>query len=174
MGAENQSLQMVLGEFPAEKGSLIPILQRVQDRAGYISSQAAWEISQALRLTESQVYGVASFYSQFRFTPPGRHRFHVCRGTACHVRGSQALLDTLELRLGIREGETSPDREFELNQVACLGACGLAPALVIDQQVCGLMTPERVIALIEEIKAREDLASKAVDAGQLTAGEAHA
>ena len=89
MGAAIQSVQTVLGHFPADKGSLIPILQRVQAREGYISSRSAWEISQALRLTESQVYGVASFYSQFRFTPPGRNRFHVCLGTACHVRGGQ-------------------------------------------------------------------------------------
>ena len=111
MEANNQSLQAVLEQFPAEKGSLIPILQGVQAHAGYISPQAAWEISQALRLTESQVYGVASFYSQFRFTPPGKNGFHVCLGTACHVRGGQALLDTLKLRLGIREGETTPRPE---------------------------------------------------------------
>jgi len=150
MGAENQSLQMVLGQFPAEKGSLIPVLQRVQARAGYISSQAAWEISQALRLTESQVYGVASFYSQFRFTPPGRHRFHVCLGTACHVRGGQALLDTLELRLGIREGETTPDREFEINRVACLGCCALAPVVKVGDRIHAQVSVLKLRELVEE------------------------
>ena len=150
MGAENQSLQMVLGEFPAEKGSLIPILQRVQARAGYISPQAAWEISQVLRLTESQVYGVASFYSQFRFTPPGRHRFYVCLGTACHVRGGQALLDTLKLRLGIREGETTPDREFELNRVACLGCCALAPVVKVGDRIHAQVSVLKLRELVEE------------------------
>ena len=150
MGAENQSLQMVLGQFPADKGSLIPILQRVQARAGYISSQATWEISQALRLTESQVYGVASFYSQFRFTPPGRHRFHVCLGTACHVRGGQALLDTLKLRLGIREGETTPDRKFELNRVACLGCCALAPVIKVGDRIHAQVNVLKLRDLVEE------------------------
>ena len=150
MGTENQSLLMVLGEFPAEKGSLIPILQRVQAREGYISPQAAWKISQALRLTESQVYGVASFYSQFRFTPPGRHRFTVCLGTACHVRGGQALLDTLRLRLGIREGETTPDREFELNRVACLGCCALAPVVKMGDHIHAQVTVLKLRELVEE------------------------
>jgi NADH-quinone oxidoreductase subunit E len=150
MGAENQSLRMVLGEFPAEKGSLIPILQSVQGREGYISPQAAWEISQALRLTESQVYGVASFYSQFRFTPPGRHRFTVCLGTACHVRGGQALLDTLRLRLGIREGETTPDREFELDRVACLGCCALAPVVKVDDRVHAQVGVLKLRELVDE------------------------
>jgi NADH-quinone oxidoreductase subunit E len=150
MGAEIQSLQTVLGQFPAEKGSLIPILQRVQARLGYISPQAAWEIAQTLRLTESQVYGVASFYSQFRFTPPGRHRFHVCLGTACHVRGGQALLDTLQLRLGIREGETTPDREFEINRVACLGCCALAPVVKVGDRIHAQVSVLKLRELVEE------------------------
>jgi NADH-quinone oxidoreductase subunit E len=150
MGAENQSLQTVLGQFPAEAGSLIPILQNVQARAGYISSQAVCEIAQALRRTESQVYGVASFYSQFRFTPPGRHRFHVCLGTACHVRGGQALLDTLQLRLGIREGETSPDRKFELNRVACLGCCALAPVVKVGDHIHAQVSVLKLREMVEE------------------------
>jgi NADH-quinone oxidoreductase subunit E len=150
MGAENQSLQTVLGQFPAEVGSLIPILQSVQARAGYISSQATWEIAQALRLTESQVYGVASFYAQFRFTPPGRHRFHVCLGTACHVRGGQALLDTLELRLGIREGQTTPDRKFEINRVACLGCCALAPVVKVGDRIHAQVSVLKLRELVEE------------------------
>jgi len=150
MGAANQSLPPVLGQFPAEAGSLIPILQSVQAHAGYISSQAVWEISQALRLTESRVYGVASFYSQFRFTPPGRHRFHVCLGTACHVRGGQALLDTLELKLGIREGETTPDREFEINRVACLGCCALAPVVKVGDHIYARVSVLKLRELVEE------------------------
>lgn len=150
MGAGIQSLQTVLGQFPAEKGSLIPILQRVQAGEGYISPRAAWEISHALRLTESQVYGVASFYSQFRFTPPGRHRFHVCLGTACHVRGGQALLDTLELRLGIREGQTTPDRKFEINRVACLGCCALAPVVKVGDRIHAQVSVLKLRELVEE------------------------
>jgi NADH:ubiquinone oxidoreductase subunit E len=144
--SENQTLQTVLGHFPAEKGSLIPILQNV---LGYISSQAVCEISQALRLTESQVYGVASFYAQFRFTPPGEHRFHVCLGTACHVRGGQELLDTLELKLGIREGETTPDGKFEINRVACLGCCALAPVVKSDDRIHAQMSVLKLRELVE-------------------------
>lgn len=150
MGAENPSFRTVLAQFPAEAGSLIPILQSVQARAGYISLHAAWEISQALRLTESQVYGVASFYSQFRFTPPGRHCFHVCLGTACHVRGGQALLDTLELRLGIREGEATPDRKFEINRVACLGCCALAPVVKVGDRIHAQVSVLKLRELVEE------------------------
>ncbi len=150
MGSESPSLQTVLGQFPAEKGSLIPILQQVQSNLGYISPQAAWEISQALRLTESQVYGVASFYSQFRFTPPGRHRFHVCLGTACHVRGGQALLDTLELRLGIREGQTTADRKFEINRVACLGCCALAPVVRVGDRIHAQVSVLKLRELVDE------------------------
>jgi len=150
MGAAVLSLQTVLRQFPAEKGSLIPILKRVQAGAGFISPQAAWEISRALRLTESQVYGVASFYSQFRFTPPGRHRFHVCLGTACHVRGGQALLDTLELRLGIREGQTTADRKFEINRVACLGCCALAPVVKVGDRIHAQVSVLKLRDLVEE------------------------
>jgi NADH-quinone oxidoreductase subunit E len=150
MEVENQNLQTVLGQFPAEKGSLIPILQSVQARLGYISSPAVWQISQALRLTESQVYGVASFYSQFRFTPPGEHRFHVCLGTACHVRGGQELLDTLERELGIGEGETTPDGKFEINRVACLGCCALAPVIRAGDRIYAQVSVLKLRELVEE------------------------
>lgn len=150
MGAENQSLQTVLGQFPAERGSLIPILQGVQASLGYISSQAVWEISQALRLSESQVYGVASFYSQFRFTSPGQHRYQVCLGTACHVRGGQELLDTLELQLGIREGETTADGKFEIDRVACLGCCALAPVIKVGDRIHAQMSVLKLRELVEE------------------------
>jgi len=150
MGAEIQSLQTMLGRFPAERGSLIPILQSVQAHEGYISLPTVSEIAQTLRLTESQVYGVASFYAQFRFTPPGRHRFHVCLGTACHVRGGQALLDTLELRLGIREGQTTPDRKFEINRVACLGCCALAPVVKVGDRIHAQVSVLKLRELVEE------------------------
>ena len=144
-------IEPVLKQFrDAGRDSLIPILQKVQASEGYISSLVAWEISQALRLTESQVYGVASFYAQFRFTPPGRHRFHVCLGTACHVRGGQALLDTLELRLGIREGETTPDRKFEINRVACLGCCALAPVVKVGDHIHAQVSVLKLRELVEE------------------------
>jgi NADH-quinone oxidoreductase subunit E len=148
MGAENQSLQTVLGQFPAEAGSLIPILQSVQARAGYISSQAVCEIAQALRLTESQVYGVASFYAQFRFTPPARHGICVCLGTACHVRGGERLMQTLQRNLGAATGSSTSDGRFDLNRVACLGCCALSPVVKVDSDIYSSVTTMKLKGIL--------------------------
>lgn len=135
MAAEKQSLQTVLGQFAAEAGSLIPILQSVQAYLGYISAQAVCEIAEALRLTESQVYGVASFYAQFRFTPPARHGICVCLGTACHVRGGERLMETLQRNLGVAPGTSTDDGRFDLDRVACLGCCALSPVVKVDRDI---------------------------------------
>jgi NADH-quinone oxidoreductase subunit E len=148
MGAENQSLQPVLGQFPAEAGSLIPILQSVQAHAGYISSQAVCEIAQALRLTESQVYGVASFYAQFRFTPPARHGICVCLGTACHVRGGERLMQTLQRDLGVATGSSTRDGRFDLNRVACLGCCALSPVVKVDSDIYSSVTTMKLKGIL--------------------------
>jgi NADH-quinone oxidoreductase subunit E len=148
MGAENQSLQMVLGQFPAEEGSLIPILQSVQARLGYISSQAVCEIAQTLRLTESQVYGVASFYAQFRFTPPARHGICVCLGTACHVRGGERLMETLQRELGAATGTSTSDGRFDLDRVACLGCCALSPVVKIDSDIYSSVTTMKLKRIV--------------------------
>jgi len=148
MGAENQSLQTVLGQFPAEAGSLIPILQSVQARLGYISSQAVCEIAQALRLTESQVYGVASFYAQFRFTPRARHGICVCLGTACHVRGGERLMQTLQRDLGAPTGTSTSDGRFDLNRVACLGCCALSPVVKVDSDIYSSVTTMKLKGIL--------------------------
>lgn len=148
MGAENQSLQTILGQFPAEPGSLIPILQSVQARVGYISSQAVCEIAQALRLTESQVYGVASFYAQFRFTPPARHGICVCLGTACHVRGGERLMQTLQRDLGAAMGTSTRDGRFDLNRVACLGCCALSPVVKVDSDIYSSVTTMKLKGIV--------------------------
>ena len=148
MGAENQSLQTVLGQFPAEAGSLIPILQSVQARLGYISSQAVCEIAQALRLTESQVYGVASFYAQFRFTPPARHGICVCLGTACHVRGGERLMETLQRELGAATGTSTSDGRFDLDRVACLGCCALSPVVKVDSDIYSSVTTMKLKGIV--------------------------
>jgi len=148
MGAENQSLQTVLGQFPAEAGSLIPILQSVQARLGYISSQAVCEIAQALRLTESQVYGVASFYAQFRFTPPARHGICVCLGTACHVRGGERLMETLQRELGAAMGTSTSDGRFDLDRVACLGCCALSPVVKVDSDIYSSVTTMKLKGIV--------------------------
>jgi NADH-quinone oxidoreductase subunit E len=100
----------VLEEFAGRREDLIPILQRVQDVEGHLSAESIRLISRKLRVSENEIHGVATFYAQFRFHPPGKHHIHACMGTACHVRGGQQLLNTLEHRLGIKDGETTPDR----------------------------------------------------------------
>jgi NADH-quinone oxidoreductase subunit E len=119
----------------AEESSLIPLLQEAQEMDGYISTSKVEQIAEYLRLTENQVYGVASFYSQFRFTPPGEHSISVCLGTACHVNGGETLLETIEREKDVRPGERTSDGKFDLNRVACLGCCALAPVLKVDKEI---------------------------------------
>jgi len=128
-------LNETLENWPVEEGSLIPLLQKAQERDGYISPESVEEIASCLRMTESNVYGVASFYSQFRFTKPGEHSISVCLGTACHVSGGSTLLDTIERELDVRPGECTSDGKFDLNRVACLGCCALAPVVKIDDEI---------------------------------------
>ena len=117
------AIEEILKEYPnAGRDSLIPILQDVQDQCGYLSREAIARIGKHLRLPASKIYGVATFYNQFRFTPLGRYHVQLCRGTACHVKGSFALLDVLKQELGIAPGQTSKDGSFSLEVVACIGA----------------------------------------------------
>lgn len=135
MEHKKSSFVEILDKYNTEESSLIPLLQHAQDEDGYISPEKVEEIAQYLKITESQVYGVASFYSQFRFTPPGRHSISVCLGTACHVSGGETLLNTIERDLGVSPGECTPDGKFDLNRVACLGCCALAPVVKIDDDI---------------------------------------
>ncbi|MCR4440048.1 MAG: NADH-quinone oxidoreductase subunit NuoE [bacterium] len=133
-----------------EEGELIPILQRVQQRDGYISEESVRKIARFLKVSENQVYGVASFYSQFRFVPPGRHSIRVCLGTACHVRGGQILLEAVQREVGIAPGQTSADGRFDLQRVACLGCCALAPVVEVNEDIHSRVT---VIRLKEMLSA---------------------
>lgn len=125
----------IMEGHPQDESSLIPLLQKAQDEDGYISSFKVEEIADYLRITESEIYGVASFYSQFRFTPPGEHSISVCLGTACHVSGGETLLNTIERDLDVSPGECTSDGKFDLNRVACLGCCALAPVIKVDDEV---------------------------------------
>lgn len=131
-------------EFTGTEGDLIPILQRVQQEQGYLSAESLHSISRFLKISENRIYGVVSFYSQFRFTPPGRNTIKVCLGTACHVQGGQVLRESLEKNLGIASGETTSDERFDLQQVACLGCCALAPVLQVNADIHGKVTPSRL------------------------------
>ncbi|MFH1651051.1 MAG: NADH-quinone oxidoreductase subunit NuoE [Chloroflexota bacterium] len=131
---------------------LIPILQETQVQFRYLPAAAMQEISRFLKVPDSTVYGVSTFYAQFKLTPLGRKIVRVCRGTACHVRGSGKVLEEVEKKLGIKAGETSEDLEWTLETIACFGSCALAPVMVVDDDVHGRMTTSRV----KEILAATD------------------
>ena len=137
----------ITAHFEPLPETLIPVLQHVQRKAGYLPREAMTAVSQYLRLSESKVFGVASFYSLFHMKPRGRTQITVCRGTACHVRGSARLLTELENALGIRAGGTTPDMAYSLETVACLGSCALAP-IVVKDKVYGRQTTASVRRLI--------------------------
>lgn len=146
-------LEGVLANYPPEKSSLIPILQKTQNKFGYISKSSVEEIAQYLEISKSEVYGVATFYTQFRFEPLGEHQIKVCHGTACHVKGSEHITETIESQLGIKIGETTDDELFTLERVACLGCCSLAPVMMIDGEVYGNLTTEKVKKILNDIRS---------------------
>ena len=141
-----------LRAFRPEQSGIIPALQAVQARVGYLPPVAFARVARHFNIPESRVWGVATFYAQFHLTPQGRHRIKVCRGTACHVRGSGGILASLEEHMGIGPGETTPDLKFTLERVACFGSCALAPVVVVDDKVHGRMTPRKTLKLIEGLE----------------------
>jgi NADH-quinone oxidoreductase subunit E len=130
----------IITEYKGERGALIPILQKVQEKFGYLPEETIAEVGKACGMSESEVFGVASFYAQFYFTPRGKHTVKVCLGTACHVRGGEQILDEIKRDLDVESGSTTKDQKFSLERVACFGSCALAPVLVIDKDVYGRMT----------------------------------
>jgi NADH-quinone oxidoreductase subunit E len=135
------SIVSIIGNYaPRDKSNLIAILQQVQKAKGYITSEAVTSISSHLSISRSQIFGVASFYSQFRFNPPGRNSIRICLGTACHVQGGDFLLNALRSEIGISPNETTPDARFDLERVACLGCCALAPVLMINDDIFSNMS----------------------------------
>lgn len=140
----------ILSEFQGEEGDLIPLLQRIQEKFGYISKEAIKNISRFLKISENQIFGVASFYSQFRFNPPGRNSIKACLGTACHVRGGQVLCEALERELEISTGQTTKDKKFDLQRVACLGCCALAPVVQINDDIHSRMTVIRLKGILDK------------------------
>ena len=141
---ECECLDEVLSAFQRRQDELIPILQRVQNEFLYLPENAMLQVARFARVPESAVYAVATFYAQFRFTPIGRNHIMVCRGTSCHVRGAPRILEEIEKQLGIKEGETTEDLEYSLETVACIGACGLSPCIMVNKKVDAKMTPRKV------------------------------
>jgi NADH-quinone oxidoreductase subunit E len=140
----------ILSSYEGGKDELIAVLQRVQQTLGYVPELAMGKIAKFLRLPASTVYGVGTFYAQFKLVPTGRNIVKVCRGTACHVRGSGQILQELELQLGIKAGETTADMEYSLETIACFGSCALAPVVVINDKVLGRMTVPRVKEILKK------------------------
>ena len=150
-------IEPILSRFPdATRDALIPILQEVQDACGYLSPEAVVRIGKHLGLPPSKVYGVATFYNQFRFQPQGKYHIQICRGTACHVKGSAALLTALKRELKVDPGQTSRDGLFSLEVVACIGACGLAPVMCVNGEFHAKLTTEKVREIISDCRKREE------------------
>ena len=140
---DRQYLNLFSG-FQGREGDLIPLLQRTQEMFGYIPKEAVKRISRFLKISENQIFGVASFYSQFRFTAPGRNSIRVCLGTACHVQGGQILCEAVERELDVKPGQTTKDRRYDLERVACLGCCALAPVVQVNDDIYSRMTVIRL------------------------------
>jgi NADH-quinone oxidoreductase subunit E len=140
-------LNEIFSSYNGTKEELIPILQDVQGELGYLPDEAMELIAGFTGVSESKVYAVATFYAQFRFTPMGKNLIMVCRGTACHVRGAPRIMEELETQLNVREGGTTPDLEYTLESVACIGACSLAPCIMVNKKVEAKLTPKMVAEL---------------------------
>ncbi len=154
-----QETRQVLSRFGRKRWYLIPVLQKVQEQLGYLPREAMTEIAEYLNIPDIDVYGVVTFYNQFRLNPPGRHSIRVCLGTACHMKGGYITMDAWKRRLEINPGETTPDREFDLDTVACVGCCTMAPVTVVDAKPQGKVEPTRVdgilLAFEQEREARD-------------------
>lgn len=155
LGLEGQLFE-ILKTFDGRPEELIPMLQTVQGHLGYLPEKALLEIAYLAGLPSAKVFGVATFYSQFRLQPTGKHIIRVCRGTACHVRGSGRILKQVQAHLQVAPGGTTTDRIFTLEIVSCFGSCALAPVVVIDDKVYGRMNHPKVLNLLEEITEREN------------------
>jgi NADH-quinone oxidoreductase subunit E len=153
---ETRKLTEILRAFPRERGYLIPILQEIQEQHGYLSKESIMATAEHLDLPSSKIFGVATFYNQFKLVPPGRYRVQICRGTACHVRGSFNLLESLETELGIKAGETARDGVFSLETVACMGACSIAPVVAVNGEFFGRLDRKKLLRIIAEYRAREE------------------
>jgi len=151
-----ERIRSILKEFPnISRDSLIPILQKVQDDFGYLSEESVRVIGKYLNLPASKVYGLATFYNQFRFTPPGKYHIRVCDGTGCHLEGSGFILKELEKSLGIFDGETSRDGLFSLEVLSCIGACGHAPVISINGTYYSKLSKKRLNEIIAAIREED-------------------
>lgn len=143
-------LEKLFAKYRGQKGALIPVLQKAQDIYGYLPKEVLEKISSELKLPPAKVYGVVTFYSQFHLEPRGKYVIRVCQGTACHVRGASKIFEELQNLLQIKDGETTKDLKFTLESVACLGACGLAPVIMINDDTHGRLTKESIAKILAQ------------------------
>ncbi len=152
----SNEMKDLLKNYSQDKSNLIQILNEVQEKYGYIPKQSQIEISNYLNIPMAEIYGVITFYSRFTLEPKGKYNISVCLGTACFVKGSQALLDRLKERLKIEEGQTTPDGKFSIDATRCVGACGLAPVFTINNEVYGKATVKKLDEVLDEYMKKED------------------
>ena len=143
----------VIAEHKQDKGALMPVLQKAQDIYGYLPIEVQKMIADGLGIPLEEVYGVSTFYSQFALNPKGEYKVSVCLGTACYVKGSGDVFDKLQQTLGIKGGECTPDGKFSLEACRCIGACGLAPVITINDDVYGRLTPDDIPGILEKYQA---------------------
>ena len=147
----NERLSAVLAPYRGQKGATIPVLQKAQEELGYLPEESISEIADVLGLSENEVYGVASFYAQFRFERQGEHTIKCCQGTACYVQGARKIIEAVEQQLNISGGKTTTeDYKFSIEKVACFGSCALAPVIVVDKKVYGRVTPAKAREILAE------------------------
>lgn len=150
-------MDALIGKYKSKKGNLIPLLQGVQELYGFIPREAFFKLNVETGLELNEMYGVATFYAQFRLSPAGKHIIKMCHGTACHVQSVTAITDELLDMLNIKDGETTEDKIFTLETVACLGCCSLAPVMMIGEETYGKLTPREAAKIVKEIKRKESL-----------------
>jgi len=144
--------QILIKRKNADRSELIPILQEIQEELGYVPKDGIFKLGRQLNLPPSKIYGVLTFYNQFRTEPPGRYHIQVCRGTACHVKGSAKILKAVQTALRVEPGQTTRDGLFSLEVVACIGACGHSPVIAISGEFYARVTPERIPEIISNLK----------------------
>lgn len=155
VGQESSSaLEGILQRYPANEANLIPALQDIQDHFGFLPEHAIDQLSAHKGTSVNEIYGVATFYTQFRFNPPGEHTIRVCQGTACHVRLGQYVLAEIEKQLGIKAGQTTADGRFDLERVACLGCCALAPVMMVDDKVHARVSAKKIGSILSQYAGR--------------------
>ena len=154
--SENSKVDKIIQGYSHEKSALIAILQEIENLYGYLPAWTLRQVSEKLEVPLIQVYSVASFYDAFHLTPRGKHLIRVCLGTACYLRGSTRVLEALERNLGIKDGETTPDLEFTIQSVRCLGTCALAPVMIIDEKYFDKMTPTKIKSVLKRMREKNE------------------